>query len=176
MLSTMNICLRPRGPKTSEQLLRDLVFNTNGFHLPPDATFGTPTAFQPLPGDPWQADTFVEVSMPQGCWRPVKGSRTLYYRRMNMANLQGLVGATLNLPEAPFLLSSQLAAINAYYGINLAAPDITDITYPEGTTQFVMQANPNSLAWEGQTVLNPLEIGTVISQTDLDGFTAATLS
>lgn len=160
-------------PSASEQFLRDLVFDVNGFHLPKDAVFGTPTHYTPLPADPNQSDTQVVVSMQQSRCSGDTGQRTLFYRRLFLSQLTPVSSAAIVLPPQNFSLSQILPQINATYGISL---DITDIVDRQCTPQdgsFVLQANPNSLAWQDQIAL-PIEFDlSQLQATSLAGFDEA---
>jgi len=158
-------------PTTSEQYIRDLVYFTNGFHLPKDAVFGTPTHYTPLPGDSNQSDTQVVVSMLQGRCSGDTGQKTLFYRRLFLSQLNPVNSAAIVLPPQDFSLSQILPQINATYGINLDITDIVDRQCTPQDASFVLQANPNSLAWQDQVTL-PIEFDlSQLQATVLPGFT-----
>ena len=162
-----------RLPKTSEDLVRDMVFFTNGFHLPKQIVFGIPKHFAPLEGDPNQNDTAVRVSLPEGCYRGDMGHKWLYYKRLDFGTLIASNPDGIVLQPGTFTLVSILPQINALYRINLAEGDILDASYTVGGGPVTMHANPNSLAWQGQInlpVSGPLP--DMVPNTELNGFDA----
>ena len=157
----------------SGQDLRDLGFDVNGFHLPKDAVFGAPTHYTPLPADPNQSDTQVVVSMQQSRCSGDTGQRTLFYRRLFLSQLAPVSSAPIVLPPQNFSLSQILPQINATYGINLDITDIIDRQCTPADASFVLQANPNSLAWQDQITL-PIEFDlSKLQETSLAGFDEA---
>jgi hypothetical protein len=161
----------------SEQLLRDLVFAVNGFHLPAQATFGYPKALTPVTGDPTENDTAILVSMPQGLYGADTGSKWLYYRRMDLGRLTPVnISGILMTPGTVFSLTSILSQINSLYGVNLSVTDIIDASYVAGSGPYTMQASSGSLAWEGQVNIDVVvDIGAVTPITALSGFDPATM-
>jgi len=156
----------------SEQLLRDLIFAVNGFHLPAQATFGIPKALTPNTDDLTQNDTAVLVSMPQTLYGGDTGSKWLYYRRMDLGRLTPMnVSGILMTLDAAFSLSSILSQINNLYGTNLETSDIIDANYVAGNGPYTMQASSNSLAWEGQINVNVvLDLAAATPVISLGGF------
>lgn len=158
-------------PITSEQYVRDLVYFTNGFHLPRDAVFANPTHYEPHQGDPNQSDTSVVVSMPQGRCGGDTGQKTLYYKRLFLSQLTQLTPGAIILPLASFSFSSILPQINALYGINLDVTDIIDRECSPGDDTFLLRANPNSLAWQTDIYLPiKFDVFALITVTNLFGF------
>lgn len=158
-------------PITSEQYVRDLVYFTNGFQLPREAVFGNPTHYEPHQGDPNQSDTSVVVSMPEGRCGGDTGQKTLYYKRLFLDQLVALNPAPIVMPPVAFLISALLPQINAIYGVNLDVTDIVDGQVQPGVGSVVIQANPNSLAWQSSlTVQVKYDFFSLIKVYDMLGF------
>jgi hypothetical protein len=170
MLFIMEHC-QPRFAKTSEELVRDLVFKDNGYKLPKDAVFGVPNAYAPIPGDRSRRDTWVDVHVPRHWWQRDRGAVKLFYRRYNLDMLKLNPQKILALPTETFTLFSVLPQINAYYDTLLSEDDVMDATWEPGPGPFVMVAQSGSLAWEGEVnVAFTIPMSMVITQPNLTGF------
>jgi hypothetical protein len=157
--------------KSSEDILRELIFINNGFYLPRDAEFSDLASYTPLPDDPEQRDTVVKVSIPKGRWSQDTGEQWLRYKRLNLADIPTPDSGTLVAPGVPFTAVSLLPAINAYYDILLQSEDIVDTTYPIANGPFILQAASTSLAWEGQLSMPvTFDLSDLIQVTALNAF------
>lgn len=126
--------------KTSLQMLVDLLNASNpSLPVPIDLTqvkFGVPSVVTPTSGA--IQDTKVKVlALAAGQY---VGNTNLTYRRVNLTNLFRSVPLRIDLysPAAtnasPFTMAQLLPYINAKYGLNLQASDITSINFPAGNT------------------------------------------
>lgn len=129
--------------KTSQQMLIDLLNASNpSLPIPIDLTqvkFGTVSAVVPT-GGAIQDSTVKVTAIASGQY---VGNQALTYRRLGVAVLFRSVPIRIDLysPVAtnvsPFNMSALLPYINAKYGLNLQASDITDIAFPAGNTNAV---------------------------------------
>lgn len=154
---------------TSEELVRELVWVNNGYHLPKGAVFGPPNAFTPLPRDPRQNDTWVEVKIPKHWWQRDRGAVKLFYKRYNLNSMRPEEGAIWTPPAVPFTVYGILPQINLYYGVNLDQNDVLDATFTTTSGPYPLVAAPGSLAWQGVGYI-PIPLPNVVTVTDLAGF------
>jgi hypothetical protein len=146
--------------KPAVDILRDLIYATNGFMLPATGVlYGTPLVVTPLVADPYQRDTVIEVSMdPSVPYQPWTGHRTVLYKRLSLANMVLPMGVTpIQVAALPTTTYAMLAVINAYFGLQLSEADVQNTTYTEANA-FLLSAAPGSLAFEGS-----LDITTAVS-------------
>jgi hypothetical protein len=168
-----SICTPIPAPKPSEQLVRDAVYNTNGFRLPREAVFGLPAVWQAPPDDISGRDTTVVVSMPTTSCSRDTGARQLLYQRLDLSQLQPVAGAQIVVKAVPFTLYSLLDQINTYYGVKLDQTDVIDQTFNTVTGPFNLAAQPTSLAWKNQVALPVVfDLPDLVTHPDLSGFTA----
>lgn len=157
--------------------MRDLVYFTNGFHLPKDAQFESPVHYEPFQGDPNHSDTSVVVYMQAGRCSGDTGQITLFYKRLFLNELIPMDSDPIVLPLQNFLLSSILPQINAKYAINLDVTDIIDRECTVSDGSFILQANPNSLAWQNELPLYlKFTLFASVTTFDLSGFVATPAS
>ncbi len=158
-------------------MVRDLIYNTNGFRLPVNATFGTPTPYIPAAEDKTRNNTVVKVSMPEASHKPQTGQKWIHYQRWDLAKLKAQPNQQIAVPSLPFTLSSLLPQINAYYGTNLALTDFIDVTYTSLVNPITLAAMHSSLAYVGQLTLPiTFPLAEAITTLDLNGFTPYGLS
>jgi hypothetical protein len=148
--------------KPAEQILRDLIFATNGFLVPPQGIlFGNPIAQTPLTGDRYQRDTVITIEAdPAMPWQQLTGTQTLLYKRVNLAdflpaaNASGGTVVPIPITAYPTDIWTLLPLINAYYGLQLTQADVLNTPIPAPVWPITMTANPASPAFSGSVVLN----------------------
>ena len=130
--------------KLSLQMVYDLLNASNTLPIPIDSTqakFGTPSAIVPANGT-IQDTTVKVIALAAGQY---VGNQALTYRRVNLVSLFRSVPLRIDLYSAaavnqsPYSMAQLLPYINAKYGLNLQAADITSVAFPAGNTN----ANPS---------------------------------
>lgn len=157
--------------KPSEQILRDLIYFTNGFKLPKEAVFSQPAVRNQPPDEVDGSDTFVVASIPVSGWNRNTGDKTLYYRRLDLGQVQALPGAQIVVNAFPFAIYDILDQINAALGLQLSQNDVLNTTYQDTSAPVVLTAAPQSLVWKNSLVL-PVSapLPSAVTVPDLVGF------
>lgn len=160
--------------KPAREILRDLVYYTNGYRLQPTAEFTVPQPYSAPEEDTSGRDTTITVYIPyQACGRQ-RGSKRLVYRRFDLGLLTPKPDAKITVNAFPFTLYGILDKINAAYGIQLTQDDVEDATFTTLQEVYPMTAKATSLAWsKTMNVAITTDLPALISVTQLDGFTAA---
>lgn len=144
--------------KPAEQILRDLIFATNGFLVPAEGVlFGTPVAVTPLLGDRQQRNTTITIEMDASMpWQNLTGLQTLMYKRPSLADFVPVQSPVMPIVIAsyPVTIWELLPQINAYYGLQLTEADVLNTEYDAPVYPIVMYAAPGSVAFTGSVVLN----------------------
>jgi hypothetical protein len=143
--------------KSSQDIIRDLIYSSNGFMLPATGVlYGIPSAITPLVADRYQRDTLIQLSMdPSIPSKLFRGSRSFLYKRIDLAQLIPVAATPVPIQVASFPTDTYtlLAQINAYYGLKLSYADVQNITYTS-IVGAIMAATLGSLAFEGNCTLN----------------------
>jgi hypothetical protein len=146
--------------KPSVDILRDLIYASNGFMLPASGVlYDTPLAVTPLVADRYQRDSVIKVQMdPTVPYQQWRGHRTFLYKRLNFADL--IPNVPWNVTPTPIPITTYptnvyalLPQINAYYGLQLTEADVLNTSFASSAATFQMTAAPGSVSWEGTTYL-----------------------
>ncbi|WP_233874220.1 DUF7941 domain-family protein [Paraburkholderia adhaesiva] len=152
--------------------------------------FGKPVQNRPLRGDALKCNTRVTVTiygMEEGkrCdegygdgrrEEPLRGSRTFWYRRID---LRLVAASRVRRPAVPIAgypsrTHELLDEINRYYGLKLEEEDVENLVYQPGETAWLV-ASPASLVFTGRTRLDLARpaITSLVDITSLGGFDVA---
>lgn len=162
-----------RYKKPSEEIIRDLIWFSNGFRVPNDVvTFGNPVSFTPYPGDSIRRDTRVTLTGKITNTRYFQGSTTVFYRRLTFQELTVLDNKPIVVTNFPFTTWQILDQLNERYGIMLEKSDVFNIVYETMEGPFKVVARPESLVWQGELDLTDVvfENLDLLKVTDLSGF------
>jgi hypothetical protein len=140
--------------------------------VPSQYIFGNPVVYQ----DPQGIENTSLLITVNDVNAPYQGAQTVYYRRLNLADLAIL------LPQPIFgngwtTVADFWAVLNANFGLNFVAGDLNDSTPlvigPDGSGSVTLTAQPNSLGWIGSVTLpfqaGNYDLGTVATGTTLAG-------
>lgn len=139
---------------------------------PSQYTFGTPAQHDDATGAT-NTSLSITVSDPTA---PYVGSVTVYYTRLNLADLATLLPQPI-LGNGWVTVADFWAVLNATYGLNFVAGDLND-TDPltiasDGTGSVTLIAKPGSLGWIGEVTLTfakgNFNLGAMVTQTTLPG-------
>jgi hypothetical protein len=140
--------------------------------VPSQYTFGNPVVYQ----DPQGIENTSLLITVNDVSAPYQGAQTVYYRRLNLADLAIL------LPQPIYghgwtTVADFWAVLNANFGLNFVPGDLNDSTAlvigSDGSGSVTLTAQPNSLGWIGSVTL-PFQAGnydlaTVATGTTLSG-------
>lgn len=160
--------------KASAAIILDLI---NGSQTPPatltaaDITLGVPSANATDPETTGDTAVVVTGVLAEG----YKGSVTVTYNRVPITAVVGANSDEFEVGSATNV-SDLLAQINARFGINLTAAEITDAALPDvtgGAASFDLVIAASCLVYSGTLSLtlvpNATELNTVITTPALDG-------
>jgi hypothetical protein len=162
--------------KPSEQIVRDLIFYTLGYVLPPEAAFTQLEAYEPVAEDPLKRDTKVLVYIPDHVYSRSHGARWIKYRRLDLGLLEKQGQGQLTAHTFPFSTYDILDQINLLYNIDLSHDDVQDVAYVDSTQPYKLIAKPGSLAWQNTLVLDVAvpSLPNLVSDAEPPGFVEAT--
>lgn len=109
-------------------------------------TYGQPVVMEP---DQNGNNTELTITASGGA-TPYEGAVTIRYKRLNLADLETLVG--LSFRSNGLTTTRDLAAqLNARYGLNFVPTDVVDepVALVDGSGQVILTAETNSLGWVG---------------------------
>lgn len=136
--------------RPAEQILYDLLFYTGGAWLPKDSlSFGEPRPLGPFPGDPYQRDTILEVTVGPAASDRQRGSVSIRYAKLNLGEQPQVVEGDVQVTSFPFTSHQLLPQLNALYGLQLDVVDLVNVVYREPSAEYAVQADPKSLVWRG---------------------------
>lgn len=144
--------------KPAVQILRDLIYATNGFMLPATGVlYDAPIPITPLVADRYQRDTVIKVQMdPTIPYQPWYGHCTFLYSRVQLGEFVPVQNPVVPIviPAYPFSIWDILPLINAYYGLQLTTADVLDTTYTVAAYPITVYADPSSPTFSGSMILN----------------------
>ncbi len=159
--------------QTSDLMLLELINTDNAQYMTVPLSFSVVQFAAPVEAINGQRNTTVLVSaLPQ---TNVTGSRTVAFARLDFdiffnseINIEIPVGDAM-----PETTSDLLGYINTAFGLQLTNADII-VEAINGSTEFLLRANPNSFVWIGEVNIvldvEPTDLADIIVITELSGF------
>lgn len=163
--------------KTPKQILISVISKTNGIHLnPDDYSLSIPQIVDVTSPKGKKLTTAIELTSVAA--KGVKGKRTVYYNRINLANYN--LENDYVIPAGDYKnISDVLSLINEKYKIVISKDDIIDGpipaftgTDPSAVVNITLVANPLSILFSGSTgfsILRPdVDINDLITDVYLE--------
>lgn len=166
--------------KTTEDLLRDLLFESTGARIPADKIkYGVPQALDQRPHDIYDPNTFIPVTVDlvyDTRYRTI-GDGFMYRRRYISEHVKD-VDFTMVKPEFyPFRTSDIIDQINAQLSYPIAMTELVEFeyaTYDQWIAGIFLQAKDESYLWMGcskiQIDTSDINHTNLLQKNELDGF------
>lgn len=159
--------------KSSEEIVNDLIYHTNGIILDiGKVKFGDPTEYTIIPVDTLDdivRNTKVSIQALGSSRRAFRGESIVFYRRLDLNWLESdYEPFDLNVTQ---IYSKELIPfLNLYYGLKLSENDILNELITKDDKPYKVKAHPNSLVWIGETKVNLRFADSLVTTNRLFGF------
>jgi hypothetical protein len=160
-------------PAPLTAILGAIAAQNKGVTLDPSLyTFGAPTPY----ADPTGAtNTSMLITVAQ-VTAPYQGSQTVYYTRLNLADLAVLLPQPIQ-GNGWTTVADFWAVLNANYGLNFVAGDLNDsdalVIAGDGSGTVTLKAQAGSMGWIGQVtlsfVIGNYDLSKTVTNTSLQG-------
>lgn len=139
--------------KPPEEVVIDLINYDNGKNFAPGMLFfDAPVKIPKSP--PVYRNTQLRITAT--VLNRLKGSATVYYNRIDLADVPGLRGVHFEVPNDTVKLSDMISLVNARYGVNLTGADYVDgviANLSDDFTEVDLVAKDASLVFIGKVTL-----------------------
>lgn len=160
-------------PAPMTAILGAIAAQNKGVTLDPSLyTFGAPTPYSDPLG---QTNTSMLITVAE-VTSPYQGSQTVYYKRLNLADLATLLPQPIQ-GNGWATVADFWALLNTNFGLNFVAGDLNDSTAlviaGDGSGTVTLVAQSGSLGWVGQVTLSfalgNYNLATLVNATTLPG-------